>query len=462
MRIAQLHMDPQDKLRFEIHGKSSVKYHLKANHEVECKRWYWALTNAIQWSKDEAKEEQKRQARSSDMLRQAKVEQRHSLEGEKAGGDSSKPGSRGLVPGTAVGVPLTAQVSRATADEDSVLSTYEPSLAGDTLGHIVRDAGTATIEGDIDDDEDYGDDASSREVQPASKDAFSIIAQSAKLQMDLMAQVTAALQAEQSSQPSTQISHPNVIQALSSYEAAVGNLKGLIGDLLRISKDRDAYWQYRLEKEANMRRLWEDSMARVAEEQEQLQERFGESEEKRRRTKRALRDALEGSIAGLPQSMSPPAIERVESEAIRFNIPEEEEPKLGDDGKARARPSFSFGTGRARRRSTIAEYTNISDSESEMDEEFFDAIDAGEVEVISEMPSDVVKSPPLKPEKRETPADGVEDERTEKGKELTLSFKGYEAPIRTKLKLDADHRPKVSLWVCGDSTTIYASFADRK
>jgi hypothetical protein len=75
MRIAKLYMDPQDKQRFEIQGKSSVKYHLKANHQVEAKRWYWALNNAIQWSKDEAREEERRTNRDQEMLHQAKLEQ---------------------------------------------------------------------------------------------------------------------------------------------------------------------------------------------------------------------------------------------------------------------------------------------------------------------------------------------------------------------------------------------------
>ena len=46
MKIAALNMDAQDKTRFEIQGKSSVKYHLKANHVVEAKRWFWTLNNA--------------------------------------------------------------------------------------------------------------------------------------------------------------------------------------------------------------------------------------------------------------------------------------------------------------------------------------------------------------------------------------------------------------------------------
>lgn len=75
MRIAKLYMDPQDKQRFEIQGKSSVKYHLKANHQVEAKRWYWALNNAIQWAKDEAREEEKRTTQDQEALKQAKIEQ---------------------------------------------------------------------------------------------------------------------------------------------------------------------------------------------------------------------------------------------------------------------------------------------------------------------------------------------------------------------------------------------------
>src|ERR1700750_1393335 len=74
MKIARLHMDPQDKTRFEIHGKSSVKYHLKANHVVEAKRWFWALNNAIQHSKDEAKEEEKRRAADTESIRHGRGE----------------------------------------------------------------------------------------------------------------------------------------------------------------------------------------------------------------------------------------------------------------------------------------------------------------------------------------------------------------------------------------------------
>jgi hypothetical protein len=85
----------------------------------------------------------------------------------------------------------------------------------------------------------------------------------------------------------------------------------------------------------------------------------------------------------------------------------------------------------------MMEVTNLSESESEDDEEFFDAVDAGEVDVAPTLPP---SSPPLYKEKALLPAEAT-------GLDLTPSFKGYENGIRQRLKMDADDRPKISLWV---------------
>src|SRR5215469_9394266 len=297
MRIARLSMDPQDKLRFEIQGKSSVKYHLKANHQVEAKRWYWALNNAIQWAKDEKREEEKRQNEENEALQQAKLEAHRSRTRDDATSvHSAKSTGRLLTTGTAPCAPMISANASSTGigeDDAGNTSLYESSVIGGDFSKVVSQTGTAAIEGDLDDDEEFGDDASSREVQPANKDAFNITAQSIRLQLDLLAQVSNSLQLEKVRNPTLRISDPATIQALSAYESSIGTLKGMIGDLLRISKDRDAYWQYRLDREANIRRMWEESMAKVAHDQEELESRIGEAEDKRRRAKRALRDALE-------------------------------------------------------------------------------------------------------------------------------------------------------------------------
>jgi len=431
MRIGKLHMDPQDKQRFEIHGKSSVKYHLKANHQVEAKRWYWALNNAIQWAKDEAREEEKRATQDQEMLKQAKVELL-SKEGDSSSLSSSRmTGSRNLAtPSHNLGVPLTSlDTSSRTAvsyTEDPG-SAYEPSLGGPELGRYASQMGAPTA--DDDDDDDYNDDDSSHEVKPHNKDAFNITAQSAKLQLDLLTSVSSALQAETAKNPTMQIADPAMVQALVSYESAIGNLKGLIGDLLRISRDRDAYWQYRLEREANVRRMWEDSMAKVAREQEELEQKIGESEEKRRKTKKALREALEdyeGPSAAVKDADE--FVEAPENEAQQEDI-------------SQSRPSVA---GQIKRKATLADLAaDFSDDESEDDEEFFDAVGAGEVEVV-EMPG-LSQSEDRKPSEAPPPG-GTGDIVELKQAEVATGFKGYEDGPRQKLAMDADDRPKISLW----------------
>ena len=438
MRIGKLYMDPQDKQRFEIQGKSSVKYHLKANHQVEAKRWYWALNNAIQWAKDEAREEEKRATQDQEALKQAKVELL-SKEGESSSLSSSKmAGSRNLAPPSSnnLGVPLpsldTSSRSAVSYTEDPG-SAYEPSLGAPELGRYASHLGAPTV--DDDDDDDFNDDDSSHEVKPHNKDAFNITAQSAKLQLDLLTSVSSALQAEKAKNPTMQIADPAMTQALTSYESAIGNLKGLIGDLLRISRDRDAYWQYRLDREANVRRMWEDSMAKVAREQEELEQKIGESEEKRRRTKKALREALEDFEGpGAAVKDVDEFVEAPENEAQQEDL-------------AQPKPSFS---GQIKRKATLADLAaDFSDDESEDDEEFFDAVGAGEVEVV-EMPG-LHQSEERK--QSEAPAAGASGDVFErKHAEIATGFKGYEDGPRKKLAMDADDRPKISLWASQPTT----------
>lgn len=270
MRIARLHMDPQDKTRFEIHGKSSVKYHLKANHVVEAKRWFWSLNNAIQYAKDEAKEERRTQDFDSS----------RSVKGD-SGADiiRSRQGALGIPAAAASKVSFRSDIDATTAYD-----SHDPSVTGDELHRLPTNPQTATVDGD----DEMDDDASSREVHhPGSKDAFNITAQSAKLQLDLLAKISGALSSKSSTHPETTISDSEVTQAFSAYDTAVSSLNALIADLLKISRDRDAYWQYRLDRDADARKMWEESMAQIAYEHEDLRMSMAQSEDKRKRTKRA-------------------------------------------------------------------------------------------------------------------------------------------------------------------------------
>jgi hypothetical protein len=451
MRIARLNMDPSEKTKFDIIGKSSVKYHLKANHEVEAKRWFWALNNSIQWTKDQAKEEERQRQRSEELLRQAKAEHTNAPSVREATTDLAPPGSDTASVGDArrssfQANRLSAQATKnssgkvafntagsvADDDEATAYGSYEPSYIGNVSrvpSHIGGIGG-----GDGEDDDDY--EGSSDREAPGTKDAFDITAQSAKLQLEMMAQVNAALQSAHTTNPTLSVSDPMAVQAVQTYDSSIRNLKVLIGDLLKIAKDRDGYWQSRLDREQDMRRMWEDSMAQVAKEQEILEARVGEAEEKRRITKRALREVIEGNVpvTSRPGSRGGDVDEEVFGDS--FEAPNVDGEGVAAGGRRRRSTTKSS----LRRKSVMAEITNLSDSESEDDEEFFDAVDAGEVEVAPRIEN------PTEYDEKAAPV-GATDGVEEGGLDLTSSFKGYEDGIRKRLKMDADDRPKISLWV---------------
>lgn len=447
MRISKLYMDTQDRTKFEIEGKSSVKYHLKANHVVEAKRWFWVLNNAIQWAKDEAKADEKKLQRTAEASRQARNAKSVDIAN---GNDGARFTGKGPTPAITVGVPLSATVSRTSLPESGIGAgefpgenggsgggSHEPSLTDRDPTDSANATRTTMIQGDLDDEEEYGDDASDHEIQPASKDAFNITAHSASLQLSLLSQVSAALQSESRKDPAVAISHPAVAQAISTYETAVSSLQGLVNDLLKIARDRDTYWQYRLDREVDVRRLWEDSMTRIAKEQEELEGRIGESEDKRKRTKRALREALESASPAI----SPDGSRRLSQDHIQISE-SLEKMQAERDGALPRRKSIGIRD-LGRRKSTIADLADISDFDSDEDEEFFDAVDAGEVEIVEEMPSSSPNE--LRTEVPEQPSD--KDQREKKKADIVSSFKGYEDPVRTRLKMDSDDRPKISLWV---------------
>lgn len=421
MRIAKLYMSPDDKTKFEIIGKSSVKYTLRANHEAEAKRWFWALNNAIQWMKDQAKQEQLQKAQSAEILRQAKDQLTksgelsvHDMHSEAASVGEARssvqlsrlPSGKGSVPRHALSRNSVAGSvddeffdAGITDDASKLQSNGPPTNPGDELD---------------DDDDDYMAQSSQGETTMATKDAFNITAQSAKLQLDTLAQVSNALQSEVLRNPLMPLGDPKLSQALSTYDAAIKSLKGLMGDLLRISRDRDAHWQYRLDQEVEMRQMWEESMAKVAHEQEVLEARVDKAELKHKKTKRALREVMEGAAVSRPGSVhSNPAVPT--DEDIAADVPK------SPSSMSRRHTSLS----------QVVDISEDSDSEEEEEEEFFDAVDAGEVEVEPMPPADISKSKEL----------------ISTQMDVSSAFKGYENGIRTKLKLDADNRPKISLWV---------------
>ncbi|KAI0118326.1 Oxysterol-binding protein-domain-containing protein, partial [Nemania sp. FL0031] len=416
MRIARLHMSPDEKTKFEIIGKSSVRYTLKANHEVEAKRWFWALNNAIQWMKDQAKQDERQKAQSAEMLRQAR--DNLGKPSDASISDLHSDAASAREPRNSVNLTRLPSAKHTTSRTElsraSVADSLDDEFVDSMNTHARAQGNGAPTDVDDDDDEDEYVDTSSRAEAPgATKDAFNITAQSARLQLDTLAQVSAALQAEANRNPSMSLVDPKAAQALATYDSALKSLKGLMGDLLRISKDRDAHWQYRLDQEVEMRRMWEESMAKVAAEQEILEARVGEAEMKRKMAKRALREVM------------------VESRPISRGSQQEGAVDNHEDVLEDGRKS---PTAVSRKATTLSKLLDVSDDSESEQEEFFDAVDAGEVNAEPMPPSEVM---PSGDSKQDIVVSGVD---------VSSAFKGYENGVRTRLKLDEDNRPRVGLW----------------
>ena len=441
MKIAAINMDPQDNQRFEIHGKSSVRYHLKASHVVEAKRWFWTLNNAIQWSKDEAKGAERRKAREGEILQHKIAEQaekRSSIDPESTStstgmayhGDSDvKLGGPGHILSHVTQNPIQHQQFGHGASNMS----QAPSIAED-VGRDKFRVDASVADGAVD-DEDFVDDASLRSVRPVTIDALDITAHSIGLQLDLLSQVTSAFQVERSRNPEMTISTPAVMQALGSYEAAIRTLRSLVDDLLKISNDRDAYWQYRVGREVGMRRLWEESMATIAREQIALEGKIGESEDKRRKAKKALREAL--------QNLGQPDLEMLSTATPKPESQRNLDGAVTDPGQQDSTDIVNQlrATSNTFNKQALMDYAYEPDSDD--DDEFFDATDTGDTSAVKGLrmaeAASLVQAGEQDHENNET--------ESSRAREIKTSFRGYEEPVRHRLKLDADDRPKISLWV---------------
>lgn len=469
MKVAKLNMDLQDKTRFAIHGKSSVKYHLKADHAVEAARWFWALNNAVQWAKDEAKEEEKRRVLSEQSFRQAKIEHADKQEFPPQDPSYEASAARRFSSRT---IPSHSQAG-GTSMSSGQIKASTPSVS------LSRKGAESVFDGDISDDpfappdgresgyydqttaEGYeDDDDSSRQLSPITKDAFSITRESLKLHLYLLNNVATHFRVHQAQSPQAALSDPSVERAFATLENTVSEMDPLVDELMKISRDRESYWQHKLQRETGRRVLWEKSMARVVREHEELQKEMLESEEKRKRTKKALKGALFSMHVGERASASDEATptndnngedhghqqDKESSSEAQPNIPAKGDGEGGQEGlvsAASSRPTSArpanHGTDKWESYKQLAA---ISDSESDDEMEFYDAVDPEDMEGMQE------SSPEDSPESGEKSTTLVLREK--KQSIIEPSFKGYEDEPRKRLKLDADNRPVLSLWVRQD------------
>lgn len=355
MKHARLKLDPSDKLKFEIvsDAKGSVRYHLRANHPVEANRWIFALTQAIQAATAES---------------------------------------------VSLGEDLRPSLSRSLSHSDRSAAGHRSATSLD-LKKItnMNNSSAASINTEDDSGEDYPELA-----EEPHKGDFEATAHSAQIQLEVLEKLLGSL---------PQIDQHINEDPVSILKKAASSLHGTLDELVRMSQVRDNYWRTQLEREKEVRRLWEENMELLAQEQEHMEHAMNTAIEQRRMTKRALR----------AMSVAIQQPDRGADYMRRLSISEREKAPT-------MRPEDIVGP------ETLADVMS-----SDEEEEFFDAISPDTTMLVeTKISEELIIAPP---------PSTITPEKLTKERELDIAAHGYEHPLRMKFeKLDKDNRPKISLW----------------
>ncbi|CAG8618226.1 5069_t:CDS:2 [Acaulospora morrowiae] len=240
MRFAEIIIDKSDPHRFEIIGKGSVRYHLRATHPNEAKKWITALTHStMQFAKGEKTS-------------------RSSTADDSANGEPSRQGR------SKVNV-MSTQNSESTkdySDRDRSRSSSDDSVEIDGAPH---------------------------------EDNYQMTISNVRVQLDLQNQLLDSLL---SLVPNIPLPNSKESTTVELFGKSLKILQSLVDDVLRMSEERDSYWHEKLEKELKTKRLWEDSMRELVIEQAEMEEEIKHNMMEQKMRKKQLKAAVaEGQIS---------------------------------------------------------------------------------------------------------------------------------------------------------------------
>ncbi|CAG8487846.1 16646_t:CDS:2 [Cetraspora pellucida] len=317
MKIAKISVDSTDRLRFDIIGKGSVRYHLRANNPSEAKKWVIALTQSSENDRG------RRQSIIDDSV-----------------GDETRVG-RSLHKSDSHADTLTS----ADSDRDRSRSPSNQSI---DLENIPSD------------------------------DTYRVTISSTRAQLDLQNQLL--------------------------------TLHNLVDDVLRMTEERDAYWNKKLEKELEAKRLWEESMRLLAMEKSEMEKLIQQNVQEQKMRKRQLKAALAESQLNSPSSPS-----RLSSNDI-FDA------SFKSDDSSNVPDSFGQRVSMEQATSILSMLAEDYDSD-----EFYDAMDNCD-------------------ESQDVKLDDSGVTLNVSTPYISSSYYGYPDYIRDQLPLDQSSRPDVSLW----------------
>ncbi|KAL1922967.1 uncharacterized protein VTP21DRAFT_9343 [Calcarisporiella thermophila] len=268
MYSAKVKVDTSDKNRFEILGKGSVQYHLRADHPTEAKRWVFALLQSKQYLIDRAaRDDTPRVGRVSISLDE---------------GDSNWTDSSSIHGGEKRKSRLNASI--APAENESKSSS-------------VRDRSPSPSE-------------EIREESPPYHEAYPMSVHSARTQLEVQEQLINTLLQE-----SKQQGNNSRLTALgaATYQS-LETLRKLLDEIVEHSDARETYWRKRYEQEAERKGMWEESLRDLMMQQQDMEKAIQQSLQERRKYRAALKAIHAESTSDLVANLPPIPVEDEEHE----------------------------------------------------------------------------------------------------------------------------------------------------
>ncbi|GJJ73310.1 oxysterol-binding protein 1 [Entomortierella parvispora] len=389
LRIAKVWIDSTDKQRFDIIGKGSIRYHLKAGHANEAKRWILALTQSKQWIEDTAA--------------------------------NDRPSFIGSRPS------LQLQAS------DSIRSKLsEPSMS---RGRSTTTDGSESIRPQR---------SRSSSVSIDGREQNSLPHAESFVTMNNYVQTQIQMQTEMSENlirlsRAAEIPEDSEIMklTLATHETSIA-IKSSVQKLHEMTKDREDYWKRILEQESQKRELWEESLKVLSEEQLEMQRILKQTEESNRKMKKSR---------SVRSKASTPTLMTATSIASTIAAPPGQATESATPVSASAPTDMTPNPPRASNDGPVPVDGVEDDSDAESEDEFFDAASDDDIVEFDQDEEDEEVIETVGNENEGPVQANITATEGSTDPYIAPSFMGYPTELRTRLPTkQTSLRPDVSLW----------------
>lgn len=458
LRFAKIRADPSDKLRLEVvadhpsnANRTGNRLYLRGSHPVERARWVQVLQHTVEYfdlDRINSRAESVKSFGKDGVISSANV---------PAGTPFQAP-SRSTTPFRSIPSPgpgglsgitssiLSRTASTATKHHHTQSSQAAQLKSPDTTAGAEFPAKTPSImtRGSRTPSEDFAElDGTGSEGAAAQsqgvpfQNELPIVSNSIKTQLELGQQM---VQSGNSSQAETQ----------SAISEAMQTSLTLFTNYTTMVAEREAYILRRYEQEIQAKRLWEENIRTLAVQYAEMEAQLQEAAEENAKRRKALREVRETysnaaspAQSPVPANMATPTRSNMASvrSAIEANtrLPTAIRPSA-QRGAINFDDTTGAGLGSTLPRSAVPIGTDTEDFDDDKDDEFFDAIESGNLPNLK-VEEGVIETPaPVKPSG--SPATSIREARVN---DLWPGIEPYRR-LRKKMPIGKDDRPSLSLW----------------